>query len=316
MSHLFGPVPSRRLGRSLGVDLVPPKTCTYDCLYCEVGPTTHLTKKRRGYQVAGIIRELKDYLRDSEAALDFLTITGSGEPTLNLGLKEIIAAIRALTTVPVAVLTNGSLLYLPEVRRDLAAAEVILPSLDAAREETFRRINRPLPGLTLEMVLDGLKALRREFAGQIWLEVLLLKGLNDTEAELTGLRQKIKEIAPDKVQLNTAVRPVVDDLAQPLNLEEMQAIADFLGAGAEVIASYDRGIKAAAAVSDARFLEMLSRRPMTAPDLAQVLGLPLDLVQERLKRLCKSGLISHSLYQEQGFYRTQPGATLDLPQQH
>src|SRR4030042_2602018 len=102
MSHLFGPVPSRRLGRSLGVDLVPPKTCTYDCLYCEVGPTTHLTKKRRGYQVAGIIRELKDYLRDSEAALDFLTITGSGEPTLNLGLKEIIAAIRALTTVPVA----------------------------------------------------------------------------------------------------------------------------------------------------------------------------------------------------------------------
>ncbi|OGP74157.1 MAG: hypothetical protein A2Y80_07340 [Deltaproteobacteria bacterium RBG_13_58_19] len=303
MSHLFGPVPSRRLGRSLGVDLVPPKTCTYDCLYCEVGPTTHLTKKRRGYQVAGIIRELKDYLRDSEAALDFLTITGSGEPTLNLGLKEIIAAIRALTTVPVAVLTNGSLLYLPEVRRDLAAAEVILPSLDAAREETFRRINRPLPGLTLEMVLDGLKALRREFAGQIWLEVLLLKGLNDTEAELTGLRQKIKEIAPDKVQLNTAVRPVVEAAAQPLTAEEMAAVAAFLGEGAEVIAAFDRTPAARKIIGDADFVETLSRRPMTARDLAQVMGLPLSQVEKRLQRLQAAGLITLDLYHQEGFYR-------------
>jgi wyosine [tRNA(Phe)-imidazoG37] synthetase (radical SAM superfamily) len=285
------------------VDLVPPKTCTYDCLYCEVGPTTHLTQKRRSYQVAGIIREIKDYLRDSEVALDFLTITGSGEPTLNLGLKEIIAAIRALTTVPVAVLTNGSLLYLPEVRRDLAQAQVILPSLDAAREETYRRINRPLPGLTLEQLVFGLKALRREFAGQIWLEILLLKGLNDTEAELTALRQKIKDLAPDKVQLNTAVRPVVEDAAQPLTAEEMAGVAAFLGEGVEVIAGFDRTSATRKSIGDADFIETLSRRPMTARDLAQVMGLPLAQVEKRLERLQAAGLITRDLYHQEGFYR-------------
>ncbi|MEW6388279.1 MAG: radical SAM protein [Thermodesulfobacteriota bacterium] len=303
MSHLFGPVPSRRLGRSLGVDLVPPKTCTYDCLYCEVGPTTHLTKKRRAFEAAAIIRELQDYLRDSETTLDYLTITGSGEPTLNLDLKDIVATIRDLTTTPVAILTNGSLLYLPEVRRDLAQSQVILPSLDAAREETYRAINRPVPGLTLEKLVFGLKALRREFAGQIWLEVLLLKGLNDTEAELTGLRRLIREIAPDKVQLNTAVRPVVEDAAQPLTTAEMAAVAAFLGEGVEVIAGFDRSPAARKSINDADFLETLARRPMTARDLAQMMGLPLDQVEKRLARLQAAGLITRDFYHQEGFYR-------------
>jgi hypothetical protein len=121
MSHLFGPVPSRRLGLSLGVDLIAPKTCTFDCLYCEVGRTTHLTRKRRHYRVAEIIRELEDYLADPPAPLDYVTMAGSGEPTLNLGLGDIIAAVKNLTTTPVAVLTNGSLCYLPEVRAEMAA---------------------------------------------------------------------------------------------------------------------------------------------------------------------------------------------------
>lgn len=307
MSHLFGPVPSRRLGRSLGVDLIPRKTCPYDCLYCEVGSTTQQTLARREYHTETIIQELAEYLRGPEAELDFITLAGSGEPTLNLGLGKIIQAIKKMSSTPVAVLTNGALLYLPEVRRELAGADVILPSLDSAIEETWRAINRPLPEMSLAQMIEGLEALRREYPGQIWLEIMILKGLNDTEEELEALRRVIQRLAPDKVQLNTAVRPVVDDLAQPLTLEEMQAVADFFGEGAEVIASSARPVSAETAVSDARFLEMLARRPMTAPDLAQVLGLPLDLVQERLKRLCKSGLIDHSLYQNQGFYRSQPG---------
>jgi len=315
MSHLFGPVPSRRLGRSLGVDLIPRKSCPYNCLYCEVGPTTLQTLKRFEYHPEAIIRELQEYLSLPEANLDFITLAGSGEPTLNLGLGRIIAAVKDLTDTPVAVLTNGALLYLPEVRRDLAAGDVILPSLDAALEETWRAINRPLPEMSLAQMIEGLAALRREYPGQIWLEIMLLKGVNDNEEELDALRRVIRRLAPDKVQLNTAVRPVVDDLAQPLSPEEMQAIADSLGEGAEVIASYNRDIKAPAAVSDARFLEMLSRRPMTAPDLAQVLGLPLELVQQRLKRLCASGLVSYSLYQEQGFYRCQSGTILNLQPQ-
>jgi wyosine [tRNA(Phe)-imidazoG37] synthetase (radical SAM superfamily) len=307
MTFLFGPVPSRRLGRSLGVDLIPRKSCPYDCVYCEVGPTTRQTLDRFEYQTAAIIQELRAYLSRPEAELDFITLAGSGEPTLNLGLPRIIAAVKELTDTPVAVLTNGALLYLPEVRRELAGADVVLPSLDSAREKTWRAINRPLPGMSLAQMIEGLEALRREYQGRIWLEIMILKGLNDTVEELSALRRVIERLAPDKVQLNTAVRPVVDDSAQPLNQEEMEAIAVFLGAGAEVIASSPRPASAETAVSDARFLEMLSRRPMTAPDLAQVLGLPLNLVQQRLKRLCESGLVSYSRYQDQGFYRSQLG---------
>jgi wyosine [tRNA(Phe)-imidazoG37] synthetase (radical SAM superfamily) len=304
MSHLFGPVPSRRLGLSLGVDLVPPKTCTFDCLYCEVGRTTDLTQTRRPYRVAEIIRELEDYLQNPPGPLDYVTMAGSGEPTLNLGLREIIAAVKNLTKTPVAILTNGSLFYLPEVRAAVADADVILPSLDAGREETFQRMNRPHPGLSLDLVVSGLKAVRREFAGPIWLEILLLKGLNDKEEELTAIKRLLWELAPDKVQLNTAVRPVADKSALALTQEEMEAVADFLGGGAEVVAAAHRMSPERLAVKDRDLIEMLARRPMTAVDLAQALGFPLAQVRERLGRLAKSGLVHRDVHQDQDFYRS------------
>jgi wyosine [tRNA(Phe)-imidazoG37] synthetase (radical SAM superfamily) len=304
MSHLFGPVPSRRLGLSLGVDLVPPKTCTFDCLYCEVGRTTHLTRRRQPYRVKEIIGELEDYLASPPAALDYVTMAGSGEPTLNLGIREIIAAVKSLTDTPVAVLSNGSLFYLPEVRADVAGADVILPSLDAGREETFRRINRPHPGLSLDLVVSGLKALRREYTGQIWVEIMVLKHLNDQEEELSALKALLRELAPDKVQLNTAVRPVADRDAQPLTQEEMEAVARFLGEGTEVVAASRQISPERLAIKDRDVLDMLARRPMTAGDLAQALGISLAQVRERLGRLLKSGLVSRDMHREQDFYRS------------
>ena len=304
MSHLFGPVPSRRLGLSLGVDLIPPKTCTFDCLYCEVGRTTDLTQTRRPYRVAEIIRELEDYLKNPPGPLDYVTMAGSGEPTLNLGLREIIAAVKNLTKTPVALLTNGSLFHLPEVRDEVADADVILPSLDAGREETFQRLNRPYPGLSLDLVVSGLKALRREFAGQIWLEILVLKGLNDHKEELTALRRLLRELSPDKVQLNTAVRPVADRSARALTQEEMETVADFLGAGAEVVAAARRMSPERLAVKDRDLIDMLARRPMTAVDLAQALGFPLAQVRQRLGKLAKSGLVRRDVHQDQDFYRS------------
>ena len=305
MAHLFGPVPSRRLGRSLGVDLIPPKTCPYDCIYCEVGPTTCQTRERFSYQTEDIIEELADYLKAPGVRPDVITLAGSGEPTLNLGLGRIIREIKAMSQIPVAVLTNGALLYLPEVRRELAAADIVLPSLDAARAETYAAINRPLPELSFESLLDGLTAFRREYQGRIWLEVMLLKGLNDTEAELTLLRRALQKIAPDKIQLNTAVRPVVEDSARPLNQAEMEAAAATLGGPVEVIASFSRADIAGSPRQDDDFVEMLSRRPMTAPDLAKALGLPLVQVVARLKRLQDSGRISHNRYHDEEFYRHQ-----------
>jgi len=304
MSHLFGPVPSRRLGLSLGVDLVPPKTCTFDCLYCEVGRTTHLTRRRQPHRVREIIRELEDYLANPPTRLDYVTMAGSGEPTLNLGIREIIAAVKSLTDTPVAVLTNGSLFYLPEVRADVAAADVILPSLDAGREETFRRINRPHPALSLDLVVSGLKALRREYTGQIWLEIMVLKDLNDTEEELTALKALLRELAPDKLQLNTAVRPVADSAAQPLSQGEMEAVARFLGEGTEVVAASRQISPERLAIKDRDVLDMLARRPMTAGDLAQALGMSLAQVRERLGRLLKSGLVHRDVHREQDFYRS------------
>jgi len=304
MSHLFGPVPSRRLGLSLGVDLVPPKTCTFDCLYCEVGRTTHLTRRRQPHRVQEIIRELEDYLASPPAALDYVTMAGSGEPTLNLGIREIIAAVKSLTDTPVAVLTNGSLFYLPEVRADVAEADVILPSLDAGREETFQRINRPHPGLSLDLVVSGLKALRREYAGQIWLEIMVLKHLNDQEEELRALKVLLRDLAPDKVQLNTAVRPVADRAAQPLTQEEMEAVARFLGEGIEVVAASRQISPERLAIKDRDVLDMLARRPMTAGEVAQALGMSLAQVRERLGRLLKSGLVSRDVHREQDFYRS------------
>jgi wyosine [tRNA(Phe)-imidazoG37] synthetase (radical SAM superfamily) len=305
MTHLFGPVPSRRLGRSLGVDLIPPKTCPYHCIYCEVGPTTCQTRERFSYQTEAIIEELANYLKDPGVKPDVITLAGSGEPTLNQGLGRIIREIKAMSQIPVAVLTNGALLHLPEVRRELAAADLVLPSLDAAREETYRAINRPLPELSLASLLEGLTAFRREYRGRLWLEVMLLKGLNDTEAELAPLRRAIEEIAPDRVQLNTAVRPVVEAAAAPLSAGEMEAAAAYLGGPVEVIASFDREDIVARSSQDDDFVEMLSRRPMTAPDLSKALGLPLVQVVARLKRLQDSGRISHNRHHDQEFYRHQ-----------
>jgi wyosine [tRNA(Phe)-imidazoG37] synthetase (radical SAM superfamily) len=304
MAYLFGPVPSRRLGRSLGVDLVPRKTCPYNCIYCEVGPTTRRTLRRTEFHTEAILRELESYLARPGAPPDFITLAGSGEPTLNLGLARIIAGIKQLTATPVAVLTNGALLYLPAVREALADADVVLPSLDAARTHTFRIINRPHPSLSLERVLGGLENFRQEHRGPIWLEIMLLKGINDGEDELKALKQAIKKIAPDKVQLNTAVRPVVKNLAQPLGPEEMAAVAAFLGHGAEVIAEFRRSPEAPVMPRDETFLEMLARRPMVARDLAETLGMPLSLVESCLRRLKIAGLIQEDRYLDQEFYRS------------
>jgi wyosine [tRNA(Phe)-imidazoG37] synthetase (radical SAM superfamily) len=302
-SHLFGPVPSRRLGRSLGVDLIPRKTCPFDCIYCEVGPTSHQTETRFAYAAEAMVAELRAYLEGNPPPLDFITLAGSGEPTLNQGLGSIIRRLKKLTAIPVAVLTNGALLHLPEVRRELLAADLVLPSLDAARDQAFQAVNRPLPGYPLSRLLQGLEAFRREYPGPIWLEVLLLQGLNDSPQDLEALRRALRTLAPDKVQLNTAVRPGVRRQVRPLSAAALAAIAGGLEGEVEVIASYAGAGQAAAAPDDATLAEILARRPMTAADLAGVLGLSLPLVQEKLQRLEQTGQIFCTCYRDQDFYQ-------------
>jgi len=231
---IFGPVHSRRIGRSLGVDLVPFKTCTYNCIYCHLGSTTHLTLERKEWvPMNAVLEELE---RKLICAPDYITLSGSGEPTLYARLGELIERIKAMTDVPVAVLTNGSLLWLKEVREQVALADLVLPSLDADNDYNYRFINRPYPDVTFEQMVEGLIAMRSEFAGQYWLEVFLLGGYTAIEANVKRLAALVKRIGPDRVQLNTVARATTEEFAMAASPEALKKYANFFDPPAEIIA--------------------------------------------------------------------------------
>ncbi|MGA2679349.1 MAG: radical SAM protein [Sedimentisphaerales bacterium] len=272
--HLYGPVPSRRLGLSLGVDIVPFKTCTLDCVYCQLGKTTCKTLERKEYvPVNDILAEVQGVL-DAGLAADYITLGGSGEPTLHSGIGRLIAGIKKITSIPVAVLTNSTLFYLPEVRRDCAGADVILPSLDAGDQQTYEAINRPVEQLTFNMLVEGLCALKRDYPGQIWLEVFFVDKLNTDDTQVAKISEAIKKIRPDKVHLNTAVRPTAEKNIEKVAPDKLEEIARRLSPNCEVIADFVSGhCRKTASDVPQTLLSMLKRRPCSLNDVCSVLGL-------------------------------------------
>jgi wyosine [tRNA(Phe)-imidazoG37] synthetase (radical SAM superfamily) len=287
--YIFGPVPSRRLGLSLGVDLVPAKTCSYNCLYCQVGETTRKTSTARPFAPLGeVLEELEQTLERTTP--DTITLSGSGEPTLHSQIDELITSIKAMTDVKVALLTNGSLFWRDDVRRRVLGADIILPTLTSAYEKTFRAIHRPHSRLRLSMVIEGLKALRKEYRGLLFLEVVLLAGFNDTQKEIEGLKDVIGIIRPDRVQLNTVVRPPADSRAVPLDSKCLEEIKDFLGEKVEIIVdSPMRHERGQGGPFDIQILEMAKRRPLRDVDVANVLNMDLEEVQRIIKGLLIKG---------------------------
>jgi len=304
--YLFGPVPSRRLGRSLGIDLVPQKTCTFDCAYCECGRTTVLTLERREYVPTGrVIAELDDCLAKAPD-IDYVTFAGSGEPTLHSGIGDIISFIKdRYPRYRVAVLTNGALFVDPDVRAALMRADLVVPSLDAVSEDIFRDINRPSPGITAGQVVAGLVAFSREFPGTIWLEVFIVPGKNDTDEELLRLRDAVAVVAPDRVQVNTLDRPGTDirvRRASPRTLERARTI---IGGNAEVIgAAPDEPamVPETGEVADI-LLATLRRRPCTVTDLSRLSGLRPAEVTKCLRILVEKGAVKSVREQRGVFYR-------------
>lgn len=293
MKHVFGPVPSRRLGFSLGVDPVVPKTCTLDCVYCELGPTTDTTVTRRPYvPVDGILEELGARLKE-HPRLDYITISGSGEPTLNSDIGKLIDGIKAMTDVPVAVLTNGTLLGDPDVRSALARADVVVPSVDAVSYQAFEAVNRPHESLDPAAIVDGLVAFARDYEGELWLEVVFVEGLNDGSGEVERIAGIIRDVKPDKVHVNTVVRPPAVPNAHALSHERLQSIAERLGPEAEVIASAS-GPSQATAVTDASsvVVAMAARRPVTAFDVARSIGESQAAAAKMLNELVEKGVLS------------------------
>jgi len=290
--YLYGPVPSRRLGRSLGVDIVPFKVCTLDCIYCQLGRTTEKTIERKDYvPVEAVLAELKSRLAEGLQA-DFITISGSGEPTLNSRLGELIDGIKEATNIPAAILTNGTLLYREDVRADCARADVVVPSLDAGDEQTFRKINRPHRDISIEKLIAGLCAFRDGFSGQIWLEIFFIEGVNTDSEAIGKIKDAIKRIRPDKIQLNTAVRPTAVVGVKRLDAEKLQVIAEKLGEKCEVVADFSPGWRGKHFEGKAEdVLSMLKRRPCSLNDICSGLGIVRNEALKYITHLQQQGVI-------------------------
>ena len=303
-NHVFGPVPSRRLGRSLGIDLVPFKTCSYDCIYCQLGRTTNKTIKRREWvPLDNVLAELKDKLATKP---DYITLSGSGDPTLYSRLEELIDRIRSMTDVPVAVLTNGSLLWQEEVRKQLMDAHLVIPSLDAGDNSMFQAVNRPHESILFEQMLEGLITFRQEYYGEYWLEVFLLSGHTAVESEVRKLVKCVGKIKPDRVQLNTATRPTAEDYAVMVDRAKMADLAVRFDPPAEVIAEV-RAVHQQLEFAAGRegVLELLRRRPCSIEDIADGLGMHRNEVVKYVEELTGRKLLEQLLVDGKSYYKTK-----------
>lgn len=288
--YLFGPIPSRRLGMSLGVDLVPKKVCTIDCVYCEVGKTTQLSVQPENYIAADkIMEELSHYLEHNQAP-DYVTITASGEPTLNANLQEIISFVKQNeANIPVCVITNGTLFHNKKVRQALMMADLVLPSLDAATEPVFRKINRPHKAIDFQAYIQGMIDFGREFTGKIWLEVFILPGYNNHKEELLALKETILKINPDIVQINTLDRPGTVANLRGATQEELQEVMDFWQLNnVRIIAKAKQSTQTQfRSDTETAIKESISRRPCTVEDLITMLGLCEEEIDRCLQNLAK-----------------------------
>ena len=305
LSHVYGPVPSRRLGYSLGVDILPFKTCSFDCIYCQLGRTPRRALRRAKYFASqGILAQVKKALA-SGRKIDHITFSGSGEPTLNRDIGTLIREIKRMTDIPVAVLTNSSMLFRKSVRQALLAADLVVSSLDAAAAAAFRKVNRPDPLLRLENIIEGLEKFRREFRGQIWLEVMLVKGINDSPADLQALKKAVAKIKPDRVQLNTVARPPAEKWARPLSRKELDDVRDQLGGRAEVVADFKETSQCPLLenLEDA-VLSVVRRRPVNLKDLAEALGQDKGAILKILKGLTDQGRIKRVPHARTFYYES------------
>ncbi len=304
--HLFGPVPSRRLGMSLGVDLVPHKVCTLNCVYCECGVTTNITIERKEYvPVLEVIDELKHFFTENPKP-DYITFSGAGEPTLNSGIGKVLNFIKENIKVPVALITNGTLFNNKNVRDEIYKTDLILPSLDAVTSQVFNKINRPEKRIKIEDCISGLISFCKEYKGLIWLEILILHGYNDHPDELVKFKEIICEINPEIIQINTLDRPGVVQNIRSATISELNAVVDFLNLpNIQLVSKIPKrnNIKAYRKDIESVIIETLSRRPCTIQDLAEILGKKLNELNKYLDVLESENKINSTLQERGIFYQ-------------
>ncbi|MCL4851353.1 MAG: radical SAM protein [Bryobacteraceae bacterium] len=274
MPYVFGPVPSRRLGRSLGIDPIPLKTCNWNCVYCQLGRTAPLTSERGAYAPAALIVEEVCQALEARTSceVDWLTFVGSGEPTLHEDLGWMIRHVKAMSRKPVAVITNGSLLHRPDVKEELSAADAVLPSLDAGSASLYRAVNRPHPAFTFERLVDGLIGFRHGYAGKLWIEVMLVKDLNDGESPLRDLAAVLARIKPDEIHISLPLRPAAEAWVECAAEDGLARAKTILGSAAQILPPIPEGVELPASEDLIEaVISVISRHPLEERDLTRAL---------------------------------------------
>jgi len=300
--YLFGPVPSRRLGRSLGVDLTPFKTCTLDCIFCQLGRTTNKTLDRHEYApIRHVESELDAWIKGGGKA-DYITLSGSGEPTLHTRFGDVLQFVHDRTAIPTALLSNGTLFCQPAVREAAQRADLVKLSLSAWDQFSFEHINRPHLDLKFQNIVDGYRAFRRGFQGKLWIEVFLIWGTNSVPGDVEKIAALTETVGPDEIHLNTAVRPPAEEFALAMPREEMEALAGLFRPTAKVIAEFPSDKSADFAANGDTILAMLKRRPCTAQQIGEVFGMHLNEVSKYLGKLSRTGKIRSRDSGREGYF--------------
>ncbi|MBA7609448.1 GTP 3',8-cyclase [subsurface metagenome] len=302
MRYTYGPVASRRLGLSLGVDILPHKTCSLDCIYCQLGRTSDLTIERKSFfPREEILAEVVEIAAQNN--LDYITFSGSGEPTLNSDIGWLIREIKSKSGRPVAVLTNSSLLWMSKVREDIMPAGLIVPSLDAATEETWRKLNRPHPDLEFDKVIEGLVTFANEYSGNLWVEILLVQGINDFSEHIDALNSILSRMRYTRIHLNTVVRPPSEGSAVALSYGELEEITKLLPADTEAVLPFrEKGKQISAHGEAERILAAIARRPMTVKQIKESLGITATRARIILSELISNGKAKQVTHENKEFY--------------
>jgi len=302
--YIFGPVPSRRFGRSLGIDLIPLKTCSLNCIFCQLGRTSEKTIVRKEFiSPDDVIAELKDWLK-TDGKADYITLSGSGEPTLHSRFGDVLKFIRSNCEIPAVLLTNGTMLHIPEVREAACQADIVKVSLSAWDQTSFRWVNRPHGELHFEQLFEGQTAFRTHFKGKLWVEVFLVSGVNSMHDDVRKIAALVEEIRPDRIHLNTAVRPPAEDFVAPLSEKQLASLARLFRPTAEVIAEFSAKLKDGMQTSQETIFSMLLRRPCTANQIAEVFGMHLNEVLKYLGSLMRDGQIRAGRKDTEIYYTT------------
>lgn len=286
MDILFGPVPSRRYGKSLGIDLVPMKTCCYDCLFCQLGPTRCTTLDRRDYiPLSEVFSALKQWLAKGHA-VDILTLCGSGEPTLHAHFGEVLKWIANETDKPSLLMSNGALFADPNVRRDAALATRTKISLHFWDEASFQQTVRPHPGLHFQSIYEGWLAFRDTYEGMLDVEFFAMPGINTNPEQLEKIQSLLATLHPDSITVNSAERPPAETCVKSLPIEEKELLrARFATLASERSTTHPLS---SIPYSEEALLALARRHPLTPEQFAAYFGQPIDTIREALLRHAKT----------------------------